>query len=176
MPREDTLSQLKVFIERLLDPEARDVFVYMFEAGKEVTENEIAEATGLKINSVRRALNMLAEKGLITYRRVRVVDKNGRSNVVFYWKVNPENLKSIVESRKRAVIEKLRSLLEYEESTYYYVCPLDGTRYTLDEAMEYNFTCPRCGSMLVPDEERDLRIEVLKRVIRRLEDEYAGST
>ena len=176
MPRGDTLEQLKLFIERLLDQDARDVFAYMFEAGKEVTETEIAEATGLKINSVRKALNMLAERGLITYRRVRAIDKNGRSSIVFYWKVNPENLRSLVESRKRAVIEKLKSLLEHEESTYYYVCPLDGTRYTLDEAMEYNFTCPRCGSMLVPDEEREARIEVLRRLVRRLEEEYAGSS
>jgi transcription initiation factor TFIIE subunit alpha len=172
VPRADTIDQLRVFIEKLLDPEARDVFLYMFEAGKEVTENDIAEATKLKINSVRRALNLLAEKGLITYRKVRYVDKNGRPSIMFYWRVNAENLKALVDARKRAVIEKLKMVLEHEESNYYYVCPLDAIRYTMDEAMDYNFTCPRCGSMLVPDEARDHRIEVLRRLIRRLEEEY----
>ncbi len=173
MPRGDGgVEQLRLFVERLLDAEARDVFLYLFESGKEVTENEIAEATNMKINSVRRALNLLAEKGLITYRKVRVADKNNRTTVVFYWRVNAENLKAMVNARKRAVIEKLRAVLEHEESNYYYVCPLDSVRYTMDEAMEHNFTCPRCGSMLVPDEAREKRIELLRRLIERLEEEY----
>ena len=174
--RPSNLDQLGAFIERLVDPEARDVFLYLFQRGGEATENEIAEATNLKINSVRRALNLLAERGLIAYRRVRAVDSDGRTTTVYYWRVNGENLKAMVEARKRAVIEKLRQLLEHEEQTYYYVCPYDGTRYTMDEAMEYSFTCPRCGSMLVPDERREKLVEVLRRVVRRLEEEYEGST
>ncbi len=176
MPRQTTSAeQLGLFVERLLDPEAKEVFLYLFETGKEATESEIAEATRLKVNSVRRALNLLVEKGLISYRRIRVVDKNGRTSTVFYWRINGESLKSLVAARKKAVIEKLKAVLEHEENTYYYVCPLDGTRYSMDEAMEYNFTCPRCGSMLVPDETRDKLVETLRRLVRRLEEEYERS-
>lgn len=166
---QEELRRLYLMVERLIDPVARQVFETLFEEGDELTEVDIAEKTGLKLNAIRRALNMLAEQGFVVYRRQRHPEKPNR--MIFYWKVNYESLPSIIASRRRAAIEKLKALLAKEESTVYYVCPNDGTRYTFDEALEHEFTCPRCGSMLVPDEDRELRIQVLQQYIRLLEAE-----
>ncbi len=162
------MDQLYVFVERLYDPETREVFRTLAENGRELTEDEIAEKTGLKINVVRRALNKLMELGLVTYKRQRDAE-TGR--VVFQWLVHYENLRSLLLLRKKAVIERLRARLEYEKENIFYVCPNDGLRLTFDEAMEYEMVCPRCGTPLVPDENQERIIEFLEDLIRRLEEE-----
>ncbi|ABM80973.1 GntR family transcriptional regulator [Hyperthermus butylicus] len=166
------IEKLFTFVEKLVDSDARKVFEALYEAGEELSEADIATKTGLKLNVVRRALNSMAEKGLVVYRRQKHPQKN---KLVFYWRINYEGLPSIIESRKRAAHEKLRTLLEKEESVHYYVCPRDGTRYTFEEALDHEFICPRCGSMLVLDEERELRIQILKQYIKMLEDELGGA-
>ncbi|KSW12136.1 transcription factor [Pyrodictium occultum] len=162
------LEKFYLFVERLVDSEARQVIQALYEEGGELSEADIAEKTGLKLNAVRRALNLLAEKGLVVYRRQRHPEKN---RLVFYWRINYEGLPAIIEARRRAALERLRTLLEGEEGTYYYVCPNDGTKYTFEEALEHEFTCPRCGTMLVPDPDRELRIQILRQYVSLLEAE-----
>jgi transcription initiation factor TFIIE subunit alpha len=166
------IKKLYLLVERLVDHDARKVFETLYEEGDELSEYDIIEKTGLRSSVVRRVLNLLAEKGFVVYRKQRHPEK-GR--LVFYWKINYEGLPGVIESRKRAALERLRALLENEEANQYYVCPLDGTRYTFDEALEYEFTCPRCGSILQPDEDRELRIEILRRYIEVLEAEIVAS-
>lgn len=170
--RSNNVDKLYVFVEKMMGPDARRVFEVLYQEGEELSEYDIMEKTELRGSVVRRALNMLAEKGLVTYRRLRHPDK-GR--LIFYWKVNYEGLPAVIEARKRAALERLKYLLEREEETQYYICPLDKTRYTFEEALEYEFTCPRCGEMLVPDSERDLRIEILRQYVRLLEADRRAS-
>jgi len=164
------LNQEKLYevIEKLFDFDVRQVFKVLYEEGKELSEEAIAEKTGLKLNSVRRALNLLLEKKFVTYRRARDPDKQRN---VFFWKVDIIGLHSTFVNRKRMVLERLKYKLEQESKTTYYVCPLDNTRYALEEALEHDFTCPRCGSPLTIDEKRDERLNMLKGIIARLEEE-----
>jgi len=164
------IEKLFLLVERLVDKDARKIFEALYEEGDELAEYDIVEKTGLRSSAVRRALNLLAEKGFVVYRKQRHPEK-GR--IVFYWKINYEGLPGVITSRKRAALEKLKALLEREEEVQYYVCPLDGTVYTFDEALEYNFTCPRCGNMLMPDEEKELRIKLLQQYIAILEAEIS---
>ncbi len=162
------MEHLYIFVERLYDPETREVFRILVENGKELTEEEIAEKTGLKINAVRRALNKLMELGLVTYKRQRDVEAG---KLIFQWLAHYENIRSLLISRKKAVIERLKARLEYEKENIFYVCPNDGLRLTFDEALEYDMVCPRCGTPLVPDEQQEERIELLEKLIKRLEEE-----
>jgi len=164
------VEALYTFVERLYGPDVREVLRVLYESKQEFTEDQLSEKTGLKHNNVRRALNKLMEAGLVVYRKQRDPD-TGR--LVFYWRVNYENLKPLLVSRKKAVIERLRARLEYEKENTFFVCPNDGLRFTFDEAMEYDMTCPRCGSPLVPDESQEEIIRVLEEVIRKLEEEVA---
>jgi len=160
------VQKLYLLVERLIDRDAMKVFKVLYEEGEELSEYDIIEKSELRGSVVRRVLNLLAEKGFVIYRKQRHPEK-GR--IIFYWRINYEGLPSVIVSRKRATLEKLRTLLASEEETQYFVCPLDGTRYTFDEALEYEFTCPRCGSPLQPDEDRELRIELLRQYISILE-------
>lgn len=111
-------------------------------------------------------MNILAEKGFATYRKMKNLE-DGRT--IFYWRINYEGIPNVIRARKLAVLEKLKSLLEIENGTHYYVCPLDGSRYTFEEALDHEFTCPRCGSMLVPDDDRELRLMILLQYVNMLE-------
>ncbi len=162
------MEQLYLFVERLYGPDVREVLRLLYESRQELTEDQLSEKTGLRQNDVRRALNKLMESGLVVYRKQRDPD-TGR--MIYYWRVNYENIRAALLSRKKAIIEKLRERLEYERENVFFICPNDGLRFTLDEAMEYDMICPRCGTPLVPDETRDRVIEILEDVIRRLEEE-----
>jgi transcription initiation factor TFIIE subunit alpha len=171
-PGDKNIERLFILVERLIGEDARKVFEVMYEEGDEIAEHEIIERSGLKGSSVRRALNILAEKGFVTYRKVKHPDK-GR--IIFYWRINYEGLPSVIRARRVATLEKLKALLEAESETQYYICPLDGTRYTFDEALDHEFNCPRCGSMLVPDEDRELRLQILRQYVRMLEADTRGN-
>ena len=172
MSEAQEIKKLYILVERLIDADARKVFETLYEEGDELSEYDIIEKTGLRSSVVRRVLNLLAEKGFVVYRKQRHPEK-GR--LVFYWKINYEGLPAVIESRKKQALERLRALLASEEETQYFVCPLDGTRYTFEEALEYEFTCPRCGTPLQPDEDRDMRIEILRRYISMLEAEISAA-
>lgn len=170
-PGNKNIERLFMLVERLIGEDARKVFEVIYEEGDEIAEHEIIERSRLKGSSVRRALNILAEKGFVTYRKVKHPDK-GR--IIFYWRINYEGLPSVIRARKEAALERLKALLEAENETQYYICPLDGTRYTFDEALDHEFNCPRCGSMLVPDGDRELRLQILRQYVRILEADTRG--
>lgn len=171
MARDPEIEKLMLLVERLVSPEARKVFEVLYEEGDELSEYDIMDKTELRGSVVRRVLNILAEKGFVVYRKQRHPEK-GR--IIFYWKINYEGLPAVIEARKRAALEKLRTLLEREEETQYYVCPFDGTRYTFEEALEYDFTCPRCGNILQPDEDREIRLQLLRQYVSMLEAELSA--
>ncbi len=60
--------------------------------------------------------------------------------------------------------------LEYEKSNTFYRCPNDGTRYTLEEAFENEFQCPKCNALLEEEDNSEI-IRLLEEEIARLEEE-----
>ncbi len=162
-----TVDELLSLIESMIGPTARKVFKYLMETGEETSDEAIANALELKVNDVRRALYSLSEYGFVSYRRVR--DKNS-GWYIYYWRINVEDINSILLVRKREILRKLKERLEYEESNSFYYCPIDGTRYTFEEAFENGFTCPRCGAELVFIDNDRIK-HVLASRIRKLQEE-----
>ena len=156
-----------LMIEKMYGSEARSVLEYLLEKNKEVKDEEIAEGTGLKINAVRRALYLLLEHNLVSYRRIR--DRNS-GWYIYYWQVNIDQMNAILYSRKKMVLDKLKARLQYEENNDFYICPNDGSRYTFDEAMDNDFRCPRCGAMLEHEDNTKYK-EILRKRIAIIEEE-----
>ncbi|MDG6924256.1 MAG: transcription factor, partial [Nitrososphaerota archaeon] len=75
------------------------------------TDEEIASATGLKINSVRKALYDMFGRSLITGIRVRDLK---RGWFVYRWKAQHDQVDGFIEAQKRKALERLRSRLGYE--------------------------------------------------------------
>lgn len=157
-------------IELMFDEKAARIFEYIYKRLDEVQDEEIARELGLKLNEVRRILYALSEQGFVSYRRVR--DKN-TGWYTYYWRVRKDEILSLIQSRKKVVLSKLKLRLQAEETNTFYECPTDGTRYTFDEALENEFRCPRCGSQLVYADNSNI-IRVLKKYINILERELSG--
>ena len=73
------------------------------------TEEEIASATGLKINTVRKTLYDLFGRSLITGVRVRDMKKGW---FVYRWRAQQEQVDGLIASLKRKSIVRLKSKLE----------------------------------------------------------------
>ena len=76
------------------------------------TDEEIAIATGLRINIIRKVLYDLFGKALITGIRVKD-EKKGR--FVYRWRAKRDNVDNFIDNQKKKILERLESRLEYQE-------------------------------------------------------------
>ena len=114
---------------------------------EEITDDEIANKTGIRLNSVRKILYKLYDHSLVSLRRTRD-PKTGW--FIFHWKLQPDQLEGFILSQKRRVLEKLNVRLEYEKNHDFYYCGSpECKRVPFEEAVELVFHCSTCGKPLV---------------------------
>ncbi|MFX0097191.1 MAG: transcription factor E [Candidatus Hodarchaeota archaeon] len=171
---EDTLNLIVGELENKLDDKtigeldndtSTDI-LNILNGTEEVTDEELAEKSGMRLNIVRKILYKLYDNRLASYRRVR--DKN-TGWFVYFWKLNPERIFTLVKKKKTLVLQRLKERLDYEKENTFYQCDEDNSsRFTFDEAMEITFRCPKCGGPLKYQKNRKL-IRVLEQKIKELE-------
>ena len=114
---------------------------------EEITDDEIANKTGIRLNSVRKILYKLYDHSLVSLRRTRD-PKTGW--FIFHWRLQPDQLEGFILSQKRRVLEKLNIRLGYEKNHDFYYCYAPGCkRVPFEEAVELVFRCPTCGKPLM---------------------------
>ena len=133
----------------------------------EITDDEIATKTGIRLNSVRKILYKLYDHSLVSLRRTRD-PKTGW--FIFHWRLQPDQLEGFILSQKRRVLEKLDIRLDYEKNHDFYYCSTPGCqRIPFEEAVELVFKCPTCGKPLMHcDNEKILeslakKVEILRK-------------
>ena len=110
------------------------------------TDEEIASATGMKINTVRKVLYDLFGRTLISGVRVRDLK---RGWFVYRWRAQRDQVDGFIETQKKKALERLRHRLDYEEKHEFYFCESERcTRMTFEQAMEVLFKCPTCSGNL----------------------------
>jgi transcription initiation factor TFIIE subunit alpha len=103
---------------------------------KDVTDEEIASATGLKINIVRKVLYDMFGKALIT--GIRVKDEK-KGWFVYRWRAKQDQVDNFIDNQKKKILE----------STEFYHCGnRDCPRVKFDVAVELFFKCPNCKGSL----------------------------
>jgi transcription initiation factor TFIIE subunit alpha len=133
----------------------------------EVTDEELAEEIGLELNDVRRALFILYENDLATYRRLRDEDSGW---LTYLWTFEYDNIPERLEEEMHRLLEALEERREYEMNNEFYLCETDSIRFEFGEAMEFGFECPQCGSELVSMSNSQL-VEAMDRRIASLREE-----
>jgi len=110
----------------------------------EVTDEELAEELGLELNDVRRALFILYENDLATYRRVRDEDSGW---LTYLWTFHYDNIPENLEEEMYRLLDALEEEREeYERTHEFYLCEVCSIRFEFGEAMDFGFECPECGS------------------------------
>jgi transcription initiation factor TFIIE subunit alpha len=133
----------------------------------EVTDEELAEELGLELNDVRRALFILYENDLASYRRVRDEDSGW---LTYLWTFEYDNIPENLEAELHRLLEGLEERRDYERDHQFYLCEVDSIRFEFEEAMEFGFECPECGSPLESMENSRL-LESMERRIEELREE-----
>jgi transcription initiation factor TFIIE subunit alpha len=132
------------------------------------TDEEIASATGLKINTVRKVLYDLFGRSLISGIRVRDLK---RGWYVYRWRAQREQVDSFIATQKKKLLEKLTQRLRYEEQHEFYHCNnINCPKRTFEQAIEVFFRCPTCGLVLTAVDNGDL-VQLLKWKIQHIESE-----
>ena len=133
----------------------------------EVTDEELAEELDLELNDVRRALFILYENDLATYRRLRDEDSGW---LTYLWTFHYENIPEALESEMYRLLEALEDRRSYERDNEFYLCETCGIRFEFGEAMEFGFECPECGNQVEAMENTRL-VDAMDERIDRLRDE-----
>ena len=136
----------------------------------EITDEEIATKTGIRLNFVRKILYKLYDHSLVGLRRSR--DEN-TGWFIFHWRLQPDQLEGFVLNRKRRILEKLETRLRYEKNHDFYYCSTpECERIPFEEAMELVFKCPTCNKPLMHYDNNQL-IDALNKRIEQLRKELS---
>jgi transcription initiation factor TFIIE subunit alpha len=132
---------------------------------REITDNEIADKTQIRLNLVRKAVYRLYDHSIVALRRSR--DKE-TGWFVFNWRLQRDQLEGFILNQKRRVLEKLEIRLEYEKSHEFYGCQTPGCkRFPFEEALDLLFICPACDEPMMHFN-NDRIVEILTREIEQI--------
>jgi len=139
---------------------------------KFISEFVLARKVGIEINPVRSILYKYYTHRIVHYERTR--DKR-KGWWIYHWKLIPERIIFLLVKQKKEKIAALRREMEELEQKKFFSCSVCGKKLPLVEAMEFNFQCPECGSMLNPSDPSD-RINEIKKEIEELNKEIEKLT
>ncbi len=159
------LDKLLDITNEIIGDEATQVVEFLY-SNPGASEFDISEAIGFTVSQIRSILYELKAKNLIDYDRRKDKEKGW---YLYYWKVLPQNFDKVYMSEKKNKLEQFKERLEGEESSIFYICPQFCKRLSFEDALENNFTCPVCGS-LMNEENKTRKIEILKRNIKEHEE------
>lgn len=158
------------YIHKLVGDEGMIVVEKMLEEvpDKEVTDEKVAEISGINLNLVRKTLYILYENHLAIYRRERDKDSGW---LTYLWKLDLDNAEHMLRNETRKLIKKLERRLDFENQEFYICAEDQPHRILFDYAMEANFICPVDESPLMhfdnSEEKQALRnrIDALKQTM-----------
>jgi transcription initiation factor TFIIE subunit alpha len=144
--------------------------IHVLNGSGETTDEEIANKTGIRLNFVRKILYKLYDRSLVALRRTRD-EKTGW--FVFHWKFQPDQLEGFILNQKRRVLEKLQIRLDFEKTHDFYYCGSPKCQpIPFEEAVEFVFRCPSCGSSLMHFNNSDF-IKALDTKVEQLRNELS---
>jgi transcription initiation factor TFIIE subunit alpha len=157
-----------VKVAEVLGQEEAIQIIYTLKDADEITDDEIANKTGIRLNSVRKILYRLYDHSLVSLRRSR--DEN-TGWFIFHWKLQPDQLEGFIMNQKKHVLQKLDTRLNYEKNHDFYYCGTPGCkRVPFEDAMELLFRCSTCNKPMMHFDNGKI-VEVLSRKIDQLRKE-----
>ncbi|MBI2138197.1 hypothetical protein HYU13_01285 [Candidatus Woesearchaeota archaeon] len=141
---------------------------------KNVSEFIIADKLKLDMQTTRNILYNLNSYNVATY--IRKKDRT-KGWYISYWTFNRKRAQELVSKVKRDKLIRLRDQLKKEESNAgnFYICKSACARLDFDQATEFGFKCPECGSLLNL-QDNSKTIENIKMKIEDLEKDLQSNS
>ncbi|HMK48332.1 MAG TPA: transcription factor [Methanocella sp.] len=132
---------VKGYIHKLVGDEGMSIVEKMIEAvpDQEITDEQVAQLSGINLNLVRKTLYILYENHLAMYRRERDKDSGW---LTYLWKLDLDNAVHMLKNEARKLVKKLERRLEFEDNEFYVCQEEQPHRILFDYAVETNFLCP----------------------------------
>ena len=134
-----------------------------------ISEFKIAEKLGVTINQVRNVLYRLNERNLVDSSRKKDKEKGW---YIYSWTFDSEKARNLLLNQKRNKIENLRAMISAEEKSIFYTCPNNCIRLDNAQAMESEFKCVECNSLL-KEENKERKVQQMKDSIVKINNEIA---
>ena len=112
---------------------------------KNVSEFKLAEKIKQEVNVTRNMLYRLYKANLVSF--IRKKDKV-KGWYIYYWTFRPKNIRHLATELKKKKITQLKERLEREKDGQFYSCPNKCMRLNFDQAIDFQFKCPECGSLM----------------------------
>jgi transcription initiation factor TFIIE subunit alpha len=129
-----------------------------------ISEFIIAEELELEINETRNILYKLLEHNIVSFLRKKDRIKGW---YICYWDFNEHMIPQLQKKMNVQKLEKMEERLERETAYTFFMCNNACSRMDFDKAMEFNFKCPECGS-LMHQQDNQRTVEFLKDRIEEL--------
>jgi transcription initiation factor TFIIE subunit alpha len=155
---------VRSYLHRLIGDEGLNLLGRFPEEG-EYSDEDLAEKTGINLNSVRHTLYTLYEKRLAEYRRLKNTETGW---LTYLWTLRLDRIEAAILDDMRLILEKLEARENFEEENDFYLCETCGT-FTFNEVMELDFACPRC-SQPVEHFDNEALLSALKRRISAMRE------
>ena len=150
-----------------------EVFEYLIDHGQ-LEENALAKRLKFeKANAIRKFLYKLYNKNLVSYSKKK---SGSKAWYTYFWKANPERLVFLLQKEYEDEIQQAKKAIELNKANDFYVCDTCNRRYELNRALENDFKCANCGSVLTHIEQtlvlgdKENRISFLKNKIEKLKE------
>jgi len=118
----------------------------LLEKGKDVPEDAIAAKLKIKVNATRKLLYQLSSRGFVTYNKKR--DPKKKWWYLYFWSLDMDRIRALYLEHKLRTLQQKRAELEAEQK-FAFECQSCQRKYSYEDALETDFSCPACGSILV---------------------------
>ncbi|MBU1120922.1 MAG: hypothetical protein ABIE23_04260 [archaeon] len=138
-------NETKEFIETVGGKEAVRLVKICSKKKRGVSDEEIAGDIKLKITEVRAILNRLHYRGIACYQKT----KNNTTGWFSYtWEIKLKRVAELLLERQAEEITRLEQKLDFEKNYEFFACKESCEMVPFEVAAEYQFKCPKCGSVM----------------------------
>jgi len=136
---------------------------------KNVSEFALAETIDKEINETRNMLYRLYDANLVSF--IKRKDKK-KGWYIYYWTFNKKRIRHLTYELKKKRLNNLYNKLEREKNNNFFSCSNNCIRLDFEQATEFSFKCPECGSLL-EHEDNKVRIRKIKDHIEKIKEEMS---
>ena len=147
------------------------LIVQILKNKQNVSEFKIAEKLKITINEVRNKIYRMQEHNLVVSTRKKDKEKGW---YIYYWTLNNREIRNLIVSLASKKLSDLKKQLEREQEAKYLECSNKCMRLKFEDAMEYEFRCPECGSLMI-EEKRNIRLDNIRKQIKLLEADIVAA-